>query len=137
MDKFTLIMKNLILLVLLFAGIKSYSQTVTYYTDSLVYSIDTTIIAGDDTIISGYVRHNYHYINPDSIYEDQFVIIDSLGNLLVPIQALMDKGYSSNGTVKRLKLDSTQILWTPLQLRDSLIFPDLQLIYGNTNVIKL
>ena len=137
MGKFTLIMKKIILLVLLFAGINSYSQTVTYYTDSLVYSIDTTIIAGDDTIISGYVQHNYHYINPDSIYEDQFVIVDSLGNLLVPIQALIDKGYSSSGTVKRLKLDSTQILWTPLQLRDSLIFPDLQLIYGNTNVIKL
>lgn len=131
------IMKKILLIVLLFAGIKSYSQTVTYYNDSLVYSIDTTIIAGDDTIISGYVQHNYHYINPDSIYEDQFVIIDSLGNLFVPIQALIDKGYSSSGTVKRLKLDSTQILWTPLQLRDSLIFPDLQLIYGNLNVTKL
>lgn len=132
-------MKKLILLVLLFAGIKSYSQTdsVIYYTDSLIYRIDATIIAGDDTIISGYVQHNYHYINPDSIYEDQFVIVDSLGNFLVPIQALIDKGYSSNGTVKRFKLNSTQILWTPLQLRDSLIFPDLQLIYGNSNIIKL
>ena len=129
-------MKRLLFILGLFCGTVQ-AQTVIYYTDSLVYSIDTTIIAGDDTIISGYVRHNYHYINPDSIYEDQFVIVDSLRNLFVPIQALMDKDYSSNGTVKRLKLDSTQILWTPLQLRDSLIFPDLQLIYGNTNVIKL
>ena len=121
--------------------LKSYSQTdsVIYYTDSLVYRINTIIIAGNDTITSdsNYVRHNYHYINGDNIYEDQFVIIDSTGKILVPIQALIARGYSSNGTVKRLKLNATQILWTPLQLRDSLIFPDLKLIYGNTNVIKL
>jgi len=132
-------MKKIILLAFLFVGIKGYSQTdsVIYYTDSLVYRIDTTIIAGNDTITSdsNFVRHNYHYIAADSTYEDQFVIIDSIGKVLVPIQALT--GYSSSGTVLRKNLNATQMGWTPEQLRDSLILPDLKLIYGNSNVTKL
>lgn len=134
-------MKKSILLALTLYALNGYAQTdsVIYYSDSLVYRIDTTIIAGDDTIAtdSNFVQHNYHYIASDSTYEDQFVIIDSLGKVLVPIQALIDKGYSSSGTVKRLKLNVTQIGWTPEQLRDSLILPDLKSIYGTSNVTKL
>ena len=134
-------MKKIIIAILFLIPIVSLAQTdsVVYYTDSLVYRIDTTIIAGDDTITSdsNYVRHNYHYINPDSIYEDQFVIIDSLLKLLVPIKALINSGYSSSGTVKRLKLTATQFGWTAEQQRDSIILPDLKAIYGASNVTKL
>ena len=134
-------MKNIIFFILLLSGLTTKAQTdsVIYYNDSSIYRIDTTIIAGNDTITSdsNFVRHNYHYIASDSTYEDQFVIIDSTGKVLVPIQVLMDIGYSSSGTVKRLKLNATQMSWTPLQLRDSLILPDLKAIYGNSNVTKL
>ncbi len=133
-------MKKIILFILLLSGTaQAQTDSVIYYTDSSVYRIDAIIIAGDDTITSdsNFVRHNYHYIAPDSTYEDQFVIIDSTGKVLVPIQALIDIGYSSSGTVKRLKLNATQMSWTPLQLRDSLILPDLKAIYGNSNVTKL
>ncbi len=115
------------------------SDTVINYTDSLVYRIDTTIIAGDDTITSdsNFVRHNYHGINTDSIYEDQFVIIDSTGRVLYPIQALMDTGFGSSGTTYPIKLNATQIGWTPEALRDSLILPIIKSIYGSSNVTKL
>ena len=131
-------MKKIIFFILLLSG-TAQAQTVAYYEDSLIWRIDTAIVTEDDTITSdsNYVRHNYHYIASDSTYEDQFVIIDSTGKVLVPIQALMDIGYSSSGTVKRLKLNATQMSWTPLQLRDSLILPDLKAIYGNSNVTKL
>lgn len=130
-------------LILLFALISltgmAQTDSIINYSDSLVYKIDTTVIAGDDTITTDsiFVRHNYHYINADSIYEDQFVIIDSLGKVLVPIQALMDTGFSASGTTLRIKLTATQIVWTPEQLRDSLIWPILKDIYGNSNVTKL
>lgn len=134
-------MKKIILFILLISGFTAQGQSdsVTRYTDSLVYRIDTTIIAGTDIIASdsNYIRHNYHYIGSDSTYEDQFVIIDSLGKVLVPVQLLMDTGFSSSGTVYRLKLNATQVGWTPEQLRDSLILPLIKGIYGSTNVIKL
>lgn len=124
-------MKKLFTIIFLLVSISITAQT--YYTDSLVYRIDTTIIAGNDTITSdsNFVRWNYSFINPDSIYEDQFVILDSLGKALVPIQALTDAGFSSSGTVLRKKLTLTEMGWTPEQLRDSLIYPILQSIYGN------
>jgi len=134
-------MKKAIILMLMLCSLKSYAQTdsVTYYPDSLVYGIDATIIAGDDTITtdSNFVRHNYHYIAPDSTYEDQFVIIDSLGKVLVPIQALIDTGFSSSGTVYRKKLTASEIGYTPKQLADSLWLPILKAIYGASNIIEL
>lgn len=138
-------MKKLLFILGLFYGTaQAQTDSVIYYTDSLVYRIDTTIIAGDDTIISDstYILHFCHYISVDSIYENQFIIIEGtiinhILNMLVPIQPLIDVGYSSSGTVLRKKLNATQMSWTPLQLRDSLILPDLKLIYGNSNVTKL
>lgn len=133
-------MKKLILLVLLFAGIKGYSQTDTVITyDSLVvYKIDTSVIWGNDTSVApNYLWVNYHFISGnDSIYQGQFIMYNDSNDRLLPTIDLMNNGWRSSGTVKEFKLDSTQILWTPLQLRDSLIFPDLQLIYGNSNVTK-
>ena len=115
------------------------SDSVTYYADSLVYRIDTTIIAGNDTITSdsNYVRHNYSYINGDSIYEDQFVILDSIGKVLTPIKALMDNGRSSNGTVYRKKLTVVEMGYTPKQLADSLWLPVFKSIYGAINITEL
>ena len=133
-------MRKLLFICLMIGGVaQAQTDSVIYYADSLVYRIDATIIAGSDTITSdsNYVRHNYHFIAADSTYEDQFVIIDSLGRVLAPIQALIDSGYCSSGTVNKKKLDATQIGWTIEQLRDSLILPDLRSIYGTSNVIKL
>lgn len=136
-------MKKLILLVLLFAGIRSYSQTDTtiWYDNLKTYQIDTSVIWGVDTSKSpNYLWANYHFISGnDSIYQAQFIMHnDSISNdKLLPTIDLINNGWRSSGTVKEFKLNSTQILWTPEQLRDSLIMPDLKLIYGNTNVIKL
>ena len=133
-------MKTLLTLLAFIVTLSASAQTdsVINYTDLLVYRIDTTIIVGDDTITSdsSFVRHNYHFINPDSVYEDQFVIIDSTGRVLIPIQAMADT-LSSNGTVHRIKLNAIQVGWTPEQLRDSLIYPIYQLIFGSSNVTKL
>ena len=133
-------MKKLFTLLAFIITLSASAQTdsVINYTDSLVYRIDTTIIVGDDTITSdsSFVRYNYHFINPDGVYEDQFVIIDSTGRVLIPIQAMADT-LSSNGTVLRIKLNATQIGWTPEQLRDSLFYPIIQYIYGSSNVYKL
>lgn len=134
-------MKILLGFMLLLFGftIQAQTDTVINYSDSLVYKIDTTVIAGDDTITTDsiFIRHNYHYISPDSVYEDQFVIIDSLGKVLVPVQVLMNSGLSSSGTTYRIKLTAIQVLWTPEQLRDSLIWPILKGAYGAINVTKL
>ena len=133
-------MKKLLTLLAFIVTLSASAQTdsVINYTDLLVYRIDTTIIVGDDTITSdsSFVRHNYHFINPDSVYEDQFVIIDSTGRVLIPIQAMADT-LSSNGTVLRIKLNAIQVGWTPEQLRDSLILPDLKAIYGDSNITEL
>lgn len=128
----------LTLLIVLFSlNASAQTDTVTNYTDSLVYRIDTVIIAGDDTITSdsSFVRWNYTLINIDSIYEDQLVILDSSGKVLAPIQALMDQGCSSSGTVYRKKLTATEIGWTPKQRLDSLWLPLLKTI--DSNIIKL
>ena len=119
--------------------VNAQSDSVTNYTDLLVYRIDTTIIVGNDTITSdsNYVRHNYSYISPDSIYEDQFVIIDSTGKVLTPIKALMDNGRSSSGTVYRKKLTVIEMGYTPKQLADSLWLPVFKSIYGATNITEL
>ena len=127
-------MKKIIFFILLLSG-TAQAQTVVYYEDSLVWRIDTTIIAGDDTIKSdsSYVQHKYSYISPDSIYEDQFVIVDSTGKEIVNVQILKDNGCSSSGTVFRKKLTPAQMGWTPKELRDSIWLPLFKLIDSNIN----
>lgn len=136
-------MKKLLLFILLFTGIQAYSQTdsVITYDSLIVYKIDTSVFWGTDTSSApNYLWANYHFISGnDSIYQAQFIMYnDTLYNdRLLLTTDLTNNGWRSSGTVKEFKLNATQILWTPLQLRDSLILPDLKLIYGNSNVIKL
>ena len=133
-------MKKLIIIILLLSGIKAYSQTdtVIWYDDLKVYKIDTTVIWSDTSQAPNYLWANYHFISgDDSMYQSQFIMHDSLDNKLLPTIDLMNNGWRSSGTVKEFKLDSIQIGWTPEQLRDSLILPDLKTIFGNNNVTKL
>lgn len=133
-------MKKLILIILLLSGIKGYSQTDTiiWYDSLKVYKIDTIVLYGEDTSQAPiYLWANYFFISSDSIYQSQFIMHDSLDNRLLPTIDLMNNGWRSSGTVKEYKLNATQIQWTPIQLRDSLIWPDLKIIFGNSNVTKL
>ena len=132
-------MKKIIIIILLLSGIKGYSQTdtVIWYDDLKVYKIDTTVIWSDTSQAPNYLWANYHFISGnDSMYQSQFIMHDSLYNRLLPTTDLMDNGWRSSGTVKEFKLNATQIQWTPEQLRDSLILPDLKIIFGNNNVTK-
>lgn len=130
-------MKSLIIIILLFIGIKGYSQTDTiiWYDDLKVYKIDTVV--NDTSQAPNYLWANYHYISSDSVYQSQFIMHDNSDNRLLPTIDLMNNGWRSSGTVKEFKLNEIQIQWTPEQLRDSLILPDLKTIYGNNNVTKL
>lgn len=133
-------MKKIFLLILLLSGIKGYSQTDTIikYDSLIVYKIDTVILWDSDTSQApNYLWANYHFISSDSVYQSQFIMYDSLNNKLLPTIDLMNNGWRSSGTVKEFKLNATQIQWTPEQLRDSLILPDLKTIHGNSNVTKL
>lgn len=139
-------MKNILLFILLLCGLGAQAQTdtVIYYGDSInVYRIDTAIVAGNDTITSdsNYVVQFYHYIQKINdttyIYQPQFVVYDSLINRLLPNIDLEGGGWRSSGTVKEFTVDSNFINLTPVQMRDSLILPDLKLIYGAGNVTKL
>ena len=131
-------MKKLIIIILLLSGIKGYSQTdtVIWYDSLKVYKIDTTVIWSDTSQAPNYLWANYHFISSDSIYQSQFIMHDSLNNKLLPTIDLMNNGWRSSGTVKEFKLNAIQIQWTPEQLRDSLILPDLKTIFGNNNVTK-
>ena len=131
-------MKKLIIIILLLSGIKGYSQTdtVIWYDDLKVYKIDTTVIWSDTSQAPNYLWANYHFISSDSIYQSQFIMHDSLDKKLLPTIDLMNNGWRSSGTVKEFKLNAIQIQWTPEQLRDSLIWPDLKTIFGNNNVTK-
>jgi len=135
-------MKKLIIIALLLAGIKGYPQTDTiiWYDDLKVYKIDTSVIWDTDTSQApNYLWANYFFISgDDSIYQAQFIMHNdsTVNDTLLPTKDLMNNGWRSSGTVKEFKLNATQIEWTPEQLRDSLILPDLKTIYGN-NVIKL
>lgn len=134
-------MRKYILIILLLAGIKGYSQTDTiiWYDDLKVYKIDTIVLWGNDTSQApNYLWANYHFISGnDSTYQSQFIMHDNSDNRLLPTIDLINNGWRSSGTVKEFKLNEIQIQWTPKQLRDSLILPDLKTIYGNNNVTKL
>ncbi|MGR3178863.1 MAG: hypothetical protein ACUZ8E_12490 [Candidatus Anammoxibacter sp.] len=129
-------MKKIIFFILLLSG-TAQAQTVDYYEDSLVWRIDTAIVTEDDTITSdsSYVQHKYSFIAADSIYEDQFVIVDSTGKEIVNVKILKDNGCSSSGTVFRKKLTPTQMGWTPKEQRDSIWLPIFKLI--DSNIIEL
>lgn len=123
--------------------VKSQTDTIILYDSLKVYQIDSIVTYnGTDTSHApNYLWANYHFISGnDSVYEAQFIMYnDTLTNIkLLPTTDLMNNEWRSSGTVKRnVKLNSTQISWTPVQLRDSLILPDLKTIYGNGNVTKL
>jgi len=120
-------------------SVNAQTDTIIKYDSLKVFKIDTSVIWRVDTSISpNYLWANYHFISgDDSMYQSQFIMHDSLDNKLLPTTDLMNNGWSSSGTVLRIKLNATQILWTPVQLRDSLILPDLKTIYGSSNVTKL
>ena len=127
-------MKKLLTLFAFVITLTASAQT--EYSDSLIYRIDAVVYYGSDTSVApNYVRFNYHYITPDSVWESQLMVLDSLGNLLVPIQALTDNGAGASGTTWFVKLDSASVLKTPLQLCDSLFLPKYQSYIGTT--IKL
>ncbi len=131
-------MRKLITLlsVLFTLSVSAQTDTIIKYDSLKVFRIDTSVVYSDTSVAPNYLWANYHFISGnDSLYQSQFIMHDSLDNKLLP--TLMDSTWSSSGTVLRIKLDSTQILWTPEQLRDSLILPSLKLIYGNSNVTKL
>lgn len=131
-------MKKIILFILMLFSLvaKGQTDTIIWYDDLKVYKIDTTVIWSDISQAPNYLWVNYHFISSDSIYQSQFIMHDNLDNRLLPTIDLMNNGWRSSGTVKEFKLDSIQIQWTPEQLRDSLILPDLKTIFGN-NIIKL
>ena len=133
-------MKKTLTIILLLFTLTSVAQTdtVIWYDSLKVFKIDTSVIWTDTSQAPNYLWANYHFISgDDSMYQSQFIMHDSLDNKLLPTIDLMNNGWSSNGTVLRIKLNATQIGWTPVQLRDSLILPDLKSIYGNSNVTKL
>ena len=134
-------MRKLLILIALIITFSATAQTDTiiWYDSLKVFKIDTSVIWNNDTSVApNYLWANYHFISGnDSMYQSQFIMHDSLDNRLLPTIDLMNNGWSSSGTVLRIKLNTTQIGWTPVQLRDSLILPDLKSIYGNSNVTKL
>ena len=133
-------MKKLFTLISLLFTLQGIAQTdtVIWYDSLKVFKIDTSVIWSDTSQAPNYLWANYHFISgSDSMYQSQFIMHDSLDNRLLPTIDLMDNGWGSSGTVLKIKLNATQILWTPVQLRDSLILPDLKSIYGSSNVTKL
>ena len=134
-------MKRIFTLILFLFTLQGVAQTdtVIWYDSLKVFKIDTSVIWGSDTSQSpNYLWANYHFISGnDSVYQSQFIMHDSLDSRLLPNIDLINNGWISSGTVLRIKLNSTQVGWTPVQLRDSLILPELNSIYGNSNVTKL
>ena len=117
-------------------SVSAQTDTIINYDDSLIYKIDTSVYYGNDTSVApNYVKFNYHYISPDSVWESQLIIVDNSGNYLVPISVLVENGAGASGTTWFIKLDSASVLKTPLQLCDSLFLPKYQLYIGTT--IKL
>lgn len=132
-------MKKILILLFSITSLTAVAQTdtVIWYDSLKVFKIDTSVISTDTSVAPNYFWANYHFISNDSMYQSQFIMHDSLDNKLLPTIDLMNNGWRSSGTVLRIKLDSAQIGWTPEQLRDSLILPDLKSIYGTSNVTKL
>lgn len=133
-------MKNILTIIALLFTLQASAQTDTiiYYEDLKVFEIDTSVVYSDTSEAPNYLWANYHFISgDDSLYQSQFIMHDDGDNWLLPTIGLMDNGWSSSGTVLRIKLDSIQLGWTPEQLRDSLILPSLKEVYGSSNVTKL
>lgn len=133
-------MKKLLTLIafIITLSVSAQTDTIIWYDSLKVFKIDTSVIWNDTSQAPNYLWANYHFISgKDSIYQSQFIMHDSLDNKLLPTIDLMNNGWRSSGTVKEFKLNATQIGWTPEQLRDSLILPDLKTVYGNSNVTKL
>lgn len=128
-------MKKTLILLFALTSLTGIAQTDTIinYSNLKVFKIDNSVIWNVDTSQApNYLWANYHFISGnDSMYQSQFIMHDSLDNELLPTIDLMNNEWGSSGTVLRIKLDSTQIGWTPEQLRDSLILPDLRSIYPN------
>lgn len=128
-----LTMKKSFTLFLLVMTLSVSAQT-DEYNDSLIYQIDAMVYYGNDSSIApNYVKFNYHYISPDSIWESQLIVVDSADNYLVPISVLIENGAGASGTTLFTKLDSVGVLKTPLELCDSLFLPKYQLYIGTTN----
>ena len=127
-------MKKLLTILAFFTAISANAQIdiKISYEDSLIYQIDTTVYygVGDSSVSPNFVMFNYHYTAPDSTWESQLVITDSIGNWLVPIPGLINAGAS--GTTWFTKLDSASISKSPLELCDSLFLPKYQLYIGTT-----
>lgn len=129
-------MKKLLTLIALIATLSAQAQidTIIKYSDSSIYRIDTIVYYGngDSSVAPNFVKFNYHYISPDSVWESQLIVTDSIGKYLVPIPILVNNGAGANGTTWFTKLDSSGVLKTPLGLCDSLFLPKYQLYIGTT-----
>lgn len=141
-------MKKILIFFILISTLSVSAQTdsVVYYDSLKVYRIDTAIIYGQGTGIdtvtsdSNFVWCYYHYIQTTSdsfLYQPQFVIYDSLNNKLLPNVDMGNNGWRSSGTVKEWYIDSAKAAQTPDSLRTFYILPNLQSIYGSSNVTKL
>jgi len=101
------------------------------------FKINSVIHYNNDSSQSpNYLWVSYHLI-VDSIYQPQFIMNDSLNNRILPTKELLNSNWRSSGTVKEYKLNSDQMGWSDIQLRDSLVYPNLENIFGTGNVIKL
>lgn len=135
--------KILTFICLLFAfSISAQTDSIVYYDTLKVFRIDTAIIYGTDTVTSdsNYVWQYYHYIETtgDSfLYQPQFVIYDSLNNLLLPNVDLSGDGWRASGTVYETYIDSAKAAQTPDSLRTFYILPIMQSVFGSSNVTKL
>lgn len=133
-------MKILTLLFLAAFGLNANCQIDKnkWYNNEKAFKIYSTVYFGKDSSTSNnYLYMNYHLVTSDSIYQAQFIMKDKNGNRLLPANDLTKNGWRSSGTVKEFKLDSIQMNWTDVQLRDSLILPEIEAIFGEINVTEL
>jgi len=138
-------MKNILTLLLILSSLIGLAQTdsvVVYDTTIQIYRIDTAIVTDIDTITTGsnIVYQYVHYTETRGgsfNYQPQFFIRDSLNNELLPVQDLLNNGWRSSGTVKEFTIDSAKAAQTPDSLRTFYILPELQSIFGPSNVTKL
>ena len=139
-------MKKLLTLLALIITLSASAQidTVIYNapnpgSDTLIaYRIDTLVTGGSSD--SNMVWVSYHYIQTtgDSfLYQPQFIFYDSLNKQVLPNVDLMNAGWRASGTVKEWYIDSAMAAQTPDSLRTFYVLPELQSIYGSSNVIKL
>lgn len=107
--------------------------------DTLIaYRIDTVVIGGSNDSNMVWVSYHYTETTGDSFsYQPQIIMYDSLNLPILPNVDLMNNGWRSNGTVKEWYIDSAKAAQTPDSLRTFYVLPDLQSIYGSSNVIKL